>query len=250
MTILKLGGSILTDKKVPFSIKWDNLERIGLEIKESLNNLDNLIIIHGGGSFGHPVAKKYLKDNKFINMNEGFWEIQRAMRRFNNIIIDILQSYDIPAVSIQPSSFAYYKENKIFFDTYTIRLMLKKGLIPVVHGDIIVSEDNYKIISGDDIAPILAKDFKFKILYATDVDGIYVNGEVIDEINSSNYNEILNHLKGSEGIDITGGMAYKIKTLYNYKVDAQVFNGNKKRYIYKALSGKNVGTRILFGDIA
>ena len=67
IAILKLGGSILSDKNIPYSIKWDNLERIAMEIKNALDyyksqNKDiRLIVVHGGGSFGHPVAKKYLK---------------------------------------------------------------------------------------------------------------------------------------------------------------------------------------------
>lgn len=39
LTILKLGGSILSDKNVPYSIKWDNLERIAMEIKKRLGLL-------------------------------------------------------------------------------------------------------------------------------------------------------------------------------------------------------------------
>ena len=85
LAILKLGGSILCDKNIPFSIKWDNLERISMEIRNAIDSYNNnndkldLIIIHGGGSFGHPVAKKYL-DNKnskkeFYNMEKGFWDI-------------------------------------------------------------------------------------------------------------------------------------------------------------------------------
>ena len=98
LEILKLGESILSDKKQPFSVKWDDLERISSEIKNALDFYKNqnkdvdLILVHGGGSFGHPVAKKYLNDKKeFVNMENGFWEIQKAMRRFNNIVIDTLQ---------------------------------------------------------------------------------------------------------------------------------------------------------------
>ena len=56
IAILKLGGSILSDKNIPYSIKWDNLERIAMEIKNALDYYKNqdidmkLIIVHGGGS--------------------------------------------------------------------------------------------------------------------------------------------------------------------------------------------------------
>jgi isopentenyl phosphate kinase len=259
IAILKLGGSILSDKNIPYSIKWDNLERIAMEIKNALDYYKNqdidmkLIIVHGGGSFGHPVAKKYLKveNNKkvFINMEKGFWEIQKAMRRFNNIVIDTLQSYDIPAVSIQPSSFVVFGD-KMIFDTSAIKEMLKRGLIPVIHGDITVDDkDGYKIISGDDIVPYLANELKADlILYATDVDGVLINNKPIKRIDKDNIDEILSYLSGSNSIDVTGGMRYKIEMIRKNRCRGFVFNGNKAKNIYKALLGEVEGTEIDFSN--
>ena len=259
MAILKLGGSILSDKNIPYSIKWDNLERIAMEIKNALDYYKNqdidmkLIIVHGGGSFGHPVAKKYLKvenDKKiFINMEKGFWEIQKAMRRFNNIVIDTLQSYDIPAVSIQPSSFVVFGDNLIF-DTSAIKEMLKRNLVPTIHGDITVDDKNgYKIISGDDIVPYLANELKADlILYATDVDGVLINNKPIKRIDKDNIDEILGYLSGSNSIDVTGGMRYKIEMIRKNKCRGFVFNGNKAKNIYKALLGEVEGTEIDFSN--
>jgi isopentenyl phosphate kinase len=254
-----LGGSILSDKNIPYSIKWDNLERIAMEIKNALDYYKNqdidmkLIIVHGGGSFGHPVAKKYLKveNNKkvFINMEKGFWEIQKAMRRFNNIVIDTLQSYDIPAVSIQPSSFVVFGD-KMIFDTSAIKEMLKRNLVPTIHGDITVDDkDGYKIISGDDIVPYLANELKADlILYATDVDGVLINNKPIKRIDKDNIDEILSYLSGSNSIDVTGGMRYKIEMIRKNRCRGFVFNGNKAKNIYKALLGDVEGTEIDFSN--
>ena len=59
MIILKIGGSILTNKDAPESeVDSDSLKRIAREIKSSLDNSSKeLIIVHGAGSFGHPPAK-------------------------------------------------------------------------------------------------------------------------------------------------------------------------------------------------
>ena len=260
LAILKLGGSILCDKNVPFSIKWDNLERISMEIRNAIDYYDtnddklNLIIIHGGGSFGHPVAKKYLnKDNKnnnkkeFYNMEKGFWDIQKAMRKFNNIVINNLHDYDIPAVSIQPSSFIAFDKGEIHFDTYAIEGMIKRGLIPVIHGDIVLDgESNYKIFSGDHALPYLTKKLKPNLsLHASDVDGVLdSNNNVIEKINSENINNVLKYLKPSDKNDITGGMYLKVMESYNSGIKTIIFNGNKKGNIYKALIGKVKGTEI------
>ena len=54
--LLKLGGSLLTNKNKPFSIREDVVRNAVQQIIEAN---DKLILIHGGGSFGHPLAKKY-----------------------------------------------------------------------------------------------------------------------------------------------------------------------------------------------
>ena len=60
MMILKLGGSILTNKDAIGEIDNENLSRVANEIRNALdNNPDDLIIVHGAGSFGHPPAKEY-----------------------------------------------------------------------------------------------------------------------------------------------------------------------------------------------
>ena len=259
LIILKLGGSILSDKNIPYSVKWDNLERIAMGIKNALDHYKNknkdikLILVHGGGAFGHPVAKKYLKiengKKSFVNMEKGFWDIQRAMRRFNNIVIDTLQSYDIPAVSIQPSSFVVFGD-KLIFDISAIKEMVKRNLVPVIHGDITVDDkNNYKIISGDDIVPYLANELKADlILYATDVDGVLIDNKPINRINKNNIDEILDYLSGSNSIDITGGMRYKIEMIRKNKCRGFVFNGNKANNVYKALLGEVEGTEIDFSE--
>ena len=61
MIILKIGGSILTNKdSLESEVDSESLKRIALEIKSSLDKSHKeLIIVHGAGSFGHPPAKKY-----------------------------------------------------------------------------------------------------------------------------------------------------------------------------------------------
>jgi isopentenyl phosphate kinase len=259
LAILKLGGSILCDKNTPFSVKTDNLKRMSSEIKKAIEyyknkgDILNLIIVHGGGSFGHPVAKKYIKTDAhgkkvFYNMETGFWDIQNAMRKFNNIVIEELQKQGAPAVSIQPSSFVGFgDEGELHFDTYAIEGMLKRNLIPVIHGDIVLEgEDNYKIFSGDHALPYLSKKLNPDLsLHASDVDGVYdLEKKTIAKINSENINDVLKCLKPSDKQDITGGMYLKVMECYNLGIKTIIFNGNKKDNVYKSLIGEVKGTKI------
>ena len=61
LILLKLGGSLLTDKDKPNSIRKDVVKSA---IQQIINADEKIILIHGGGSFGHPLAKKY-------NISEG-----------------------------------------------------------------------------------------------------------------------------------------------------------------------------------
>lgn len=104
MIILKIGGSILTEKdSARPEVDYESLERIAGEIEDALyseemsNDLvDGLIIVHGAGSFGHPPAKKYkigepFERHEYLSKKLGFAEIQNDVQKtqLNNMrIID------------------------------------------------------------------------------------------------------------------------------------------------------------------
>jgi len=58
--LLKLGGGLLTDKNNPLSIREDVVKSA---VKQIIDANEKIILIHGGGSFGHPLAKKYSISN-------------------------------------------------------------------------------------------------------------------------------------------------------------------------------------------
>jgi isopentenyl phosphate kinase len=61
LVLLKLGGSVITDKTRPFTARLDVIERLAAEIKNALTDRGDdlrLIIGHGAGSFGHEAAAK------------------------------------------------------------------------------------------------------------------------------------------------------------------------------------------------
>ena len=103
--LLKLGGSLLTDKNKPFSIREDV---VNSAIQQIINANEKLILIHGGGSFGHPLAKKYSiskgLDTSIQNQILGLAETHQAMNKFNSYLINLFLEKKYPALSIQASS--------------------------------------------------------------------------------------------------------------------------------------------------
>ena len=56
MILIKLGGSIITNKEKPLSPRRKTIDSIAKSLKK---NSEPIIIVHGGGSYGHYWSVKY-----------------------------------------------------------------------------------------------------------------------------------------------------------------------------------------------
>jgi isopentenyl phosphate kinase len=244
MIILKLGGSVVTDKSVPFSVREAVVRRLAHEIKET--NLD-VIVVHGGGSFGHPVASKYGLQNGLSENGQliGVAKTRLAMEDLNRRIVDIFVSSDLPAVSIQTSA-VFKCENKRISTSYidTARDFLKLGIVPLLYGDVVVDTAlGVCILSGDQIVAYLARKMGAeKVVFATNVDGILDRkGRVIEKINNENASAI--EFTGASDVDVTGQMKGKVEELLKLTeagVSAIVVNALESETVKNALLGKSV----------
>jgi len=72
-------------------------------LAEEIKNADvsPLIVVHGGGSFGHPVAKQYGINEGYKDSSQiiGFSKTHQAMTVLNNLVVDSLINQDIPAIA-------------------------------------------------------------------------------------------------------------------------------------------------------
>ncbi|WP_297980975.1 isopentenyl phosphate kinase [uncultured Methanobrevibacter sp.] len=268
MIILKIGGSILTEKdsNEP-EVDYESLNRISEEIRESFyadeissDLVDGLIIVHGAGSFGHPPAKKYaigepfeMKD--YLSKRIGFCEIQNEVKRLNSIICASLLEKGIPAIAIPPSSFITSHNKRI--DTCNLEIIKKylhEGYVPVLFGDVVLdSELKFAVISGDQILQYIAKFLKSdRIVLGTDVDGVYTKNPKtnddavhIDRVSSI---EDIKSLESTTNVDVTGGMVGKVKELLElaeYNISSEIIDANEEGAVSKALQGEEVrGTKI------
>ena len=71
IVLVKLGGSLLTEKKSQTpKIRESNIKKIS-EIISKINK--NIILVHGAGSYAHPLVKKY-------NIHKGLDGTQEQIR--------------------------------------------------------------------------------------------------------------------------------------------------------------------------
>ena len=83
MIILKIGGSVITNKAQENTFKKGIMDRLSKEIKTSGKKI---MIVHGAGSFGHITAKKYGLQNGFQDTKQikGFSLTHLSVQKLNS----------------------------------------------------------------------------------------------------------------------------------------------------------------------
>jgi isopentenyl phosphate kinase len=256
--ILKIGGSAITDKNGELAANTEVINRLAEEIKQA--DLDNLITVHGGGSFGHSTAQKYgIKDGyKEPSQKIGFAETHHVMTVLNGLVMDALVWHEVPAVSITPSSCMVTKNGKIeSFDGTILESMMRLGFMPVLYGDAVLDKTlGFTVLSGDQLIAYLSLRFNAsRIVIGVDTDGLYNSDPKIDK-NAKPYahltldelKKIQSKLGKAVGTDVTGGMQGKIAELIpaiEQGIPVTITSATRPQSIRRALVGQSVmGTEI------
>ncbi len=260
LVLLKLGGSVITDKTRPFTARLDVIERLATEIKNALDERGNdlqLIIGHGSGSFGHEVAAKYQTQQGAITPDSwlGFAEVAAAAAELNHIVMKVLRQAGVPVIKFQPSASTRTRgEQLMYFETFPLKEVLKHGLVPVVYGDVSVdASQGMSIVSTEKLFDNLARELSpARIILCGHVDGVYdkdpltnPEAELIDSIDSSNWAEIEAMLGGSHGVDVTGGMFTKVREMYHLTLamppmQAMIMSAQEPGHVEAVLKGQTV----------
>lgn len=255
LTLIKLGGSLITDKNKPFVEKRSAISRLAKEIKSAQERSGELILVgHGGGSYPHVPAKKFRTAEGIINDSsyEGISKVQDAASRLNRIVVEMFIKNKLNAVSLPPSAFMVSdggKPKKGFIDPFLH--LLKHKMLPVTYGDISFDEKmGVCIASTEKVLGFLAKRLAeankiTKIIYCGITNGVYdEKGTTIPTINSSNFKDVKKKIGGSVGIDVTGGMIHKVeeglRLAKDLNVSILIINGAKKDNLKKAVLGSKV----------
>jgi len=225
VTILKLGGSVITEKDQPETVDEGALEAV-VETVVDRYEPGEFVVVHGGGSFGHHHAANHgysktegTRDPRAVS------DVHRAMTTLNEAVVDAFQTRDVAAVQVSPLSVAHRDgDGHLVFPTDTLAATLEEGFLPVVQADPIVHErSGATILSGDDIVVTLAQSLgSDRVGLCSTVPGVLDGGDVIPEIDA--FDDVADVLGGSDSTDVTGGMAAKIRRLLELETPASVFD--------------------------
>jgi len=257
-TVLKLGGSVVTDKEKKLTPNLPAIERLAKEISRA--NVSSLVLVHGGGSFGHPVAEQYGLAEGYRDSSQvmGFSITHQAMTKLNKLIVDSLINHNIPAVEVQPSSCVVTKAGRIqTMEDRPLRKMLEMGFVPVLYGDTVFdSENGFAVLSGDQLVSSLAMNLDARrIVVGVDVDGLFTgdpktdsSARLIQHITLEGLKNLEPLIEGSKVTDVTGGMLgkmFELKPAVEHGIPTIIVNATEPNRVYKALKGeKVVGTVI------
>ena len=127
--------------------------------------------------------------------------------------------------------------------------MVRRGLVPVLHGDVAMDlVRGAAIVSGDQLVSHLARLVKPTIVaLGTAADGVISDGEVLPQLRRAGVSGIWSELGPSAGVDVTGGMRGKVEELLDLAdegVSSVIFNASKPGMIERVLRGERVGTLV------
>lgn len=250
---LKLGGSLITDKKRSLTPRPAVIQRLAHEIAaaRAAHPGRPLLLSHGSGSYGHVVGRRY-RTRAGVGPTvvadptgwRGFCETGHIAAQLNRLVMAALLRAGLPAFSLAPSALVQCRDGAIIaIETGLILAALDRGLIPLVFGDVAFDQtQGATIVSTEEVLAALVPILRpAHLTLAGMVDGVFdadparqPDARPLPRLNAAQIDDLAAAFGGSHGIDVTGGMAAKLRTM------AALLTGHPDLHIH-LLSGEIPG---------
>ena len=234
MLLIKLGSSLITNKEKPLSPRRKTIENVIRSLKKIH---EPMVVVHGGGSFGHYWSVKFDMHTKPAKYDmKGISAVKNSMVELNKIILQSFFNNKLNPYSLPPTDFV--SGNKpIVKKIKEIKKIAQSNLIPITYGDALwYGEKKSYILSGDVIMTMIAKVLRPRLcIFVLNVDGLYSDikkKKLIYEIQDEQ------PYFSKPTTDVTGGMKRKVQEASKIsKNGLKVFfvNGNKSERIINAV---------------
>ena len=262
--LVKLGGSLITDKTRPESPRTEVIERLAGEIARASGSrpesLGGLILGHGSGSFGHVAARRYglAQGIRAADQLPGVSLTQERAAALHRIVTAALAAAGALPFSIAPSSCVVSAAgHPVALADEPLRLALDRGLLPVVYGDVVTDREwGVSICSTERLFDLLARRLPDRglavrrVLWLGETDGVWDDaGRTIPRISADTFTEAAKAIGAPAGVDVTGGMLHRVETalgLARLGIPSLILNGLVPGALERALRGEEIaGTEVL-----
>jgi len=258
MYLVKLGGSVLTDKARLRTPRQAAIRRLARELAAVKQPL---LVVHGAGSFGHILARKH-------RLNEGAptparrigaARVQQDVRTLDGLVVNALIDAGLAAVAVPPSSILSLDDGRVASIDLTPFLGFSSGgFTPVTFGDVVRdAKRGVSICSGDLLMLELARAFRpERAIFVADVDGLFTadpkrdrEARLLDEVGPQDLSRV--RFSSAARTDVTGSIEGKVRRMFDvasHAGECWIVNGNVKNRVRDALRGRRVvGTRVTRG---
>jgi len=261
--LVKLGGSLITDKTRPETARTEVIERLGREIAEIVEGSSlPLIVGHGSGSFGHVAAQESGIHQGVQDPSQlaGVSTTQGQAFKLHRLVVSALREAGVPVFSIVPSSCLVAdggRPDQVWPEPLLEALNL--GMVPVVFGDVVMDRQWGASICSTEalflaLAPALGSRGVFvrRIVWLGGTDGVLdKDGKAIAEITLDDLPGMLSELSGAAGTDVTGGIRHRLESagaLARQGIASWIGDGGRPGALGEGLEGTaSHGTRVLSG---
>jgi isopentenyl phosphate kinase len=258
--VIKFGGGLITDKTQFKTIKAQNLDSVCGIIANVLEKGNEVIIVHGAGSFGHLEAKKWKLatgyDRSIIEEQRiAVEKVRRDMLELNKIVIDNLNKFGINSISHPPSLWANGLGPEFKGDINRFKEN-NSDTIHVTFGDVVDINDKreFGILSGDDLMVRICNEIpgiSHCIFLLGDTEGLLTKppnekGAELIPIWSKDQEITGVHEKSQ---DVTGGIFLKAESasIICQKIpNVWMLDGRKPERIQELIqTGNTTGTKVI-----
>lgn len=253
MMLAKWGGSLITNKassSVP-SFDADQANRLAREWARGKANKHPGILVHGAGSFGHPLALLHRVGERKLagaQLRNAVVAIRHSVQRLQAHVVDTLVQAEVPALGVPLASFVKVTGERVVLDAAALQAYTDQGFVPVTGGDVVLHPKRGAVImGGDEVMHRLARAMRPKCaVWATDVDGVLVDGQLVADLSLEAARRTARRIQ--KGDDATGGMRGKLEWAMRTQslgIEVLIVNGTKQGRFRDAIAGKRTpGTRL------
>jgi isopentenyl phosphate kinase len=257
VTLVKWGGSLLTDKRQPATLRPEVLRRLAGELAEARGARPGALVLgHGSGSFGHAAAVAHRLDRGLPEPSRrtAVGRVQAKAAELHRHVLGALLDAGVPAYSIAPSSTGWDRGGTGHLELEPLALALAAGLVPVVYGDVVMAAGpEVRIWSTETVFTALADHLP---AHGWTVDRCLWLGETAGVLDAAGAplallrrgDPALRAVGTAAGLDVTGGMAHRVDaalSLARRGIPSWIGDGTVPGHLTGALLGRAVpGTRV------
>ena len=243
--LVKLGGSLITEKTGVEAARLEVIERLAGELAQFLTAAPpdlRVVLGHGSGSYGHAAARgselragvgaEPATDEVALRLAGS--TTQAAAARLHRLLADRLVAAGVPAFTITPGSAGVADDGNLqWLAEEALTLALRLGLVPVVHGDVVTDRHRGLSICStesvfESLVPVLRRlDVELLgALWLGETAGLLsASGATVEQLEPET---AASHVGETRGTDVTGGMAHRLATvrrLADRGVDSMLLDG-------------------------